>query len=125
MPAAPVGVKVDFVLFIPVDPSTVPNGTFFLDSTNGNAPTVKGTGGSALAVPAFKDQQYLAVDPGQSDFVVTVAAFTAGSLLDVYVGGRLLTEGADADYTRDVGTQTIHLITAVSFGTSVRVRVYA
>ncbi len=40
-----VGIKVNYVVLNPVNPSLVPNGALYLDSTNGNASTIKGTGG--------------------------------------------------------------------------------
>lgn len=43
---AKAGVRAPYVFLDPVAPAGVPNGALFLDSTNGNTPTVKGTGGN-------------------------------------------------------------------------------
>jgi hypothetical protein len=40
-----VGVKVNFFVMTPMTPGTAPNGSIFLDSTNGNALTIKNTNG--------------------------------------------------------------------------------
>lgn len=45
-----VGLKVNFVVLNPVNPALVPNGAVFLDSTNGNMTTVKGTDGGVEQV---------------------------------------------------------------------------
>ena len=45
-----VGVKVNFIQMIPTAPNLVPNGSYFLDSSNGNAATIKDVGGSTVAL---------------------------------------------------------------------------
>lgn len=40
-----VGFKANFIFLQPTDPSVVPNGSVFLDSTNGNSMSVKSSGG--------------------------------------------------------------------------------
>lgn len=46
----PIGVKATFVQLIPVIPGIVPNGSLFLDSSNGNASTIKDTSGGTTVI---------------------------------------------------------------------------
>lgn len=44
------GIKVGFVELVPRAAAAVPNGALFLDSSGGNAPTAKNTGGSSVPI---------------------------------------------------------------------------
>lgn len=45
-----VGFRANYVQLIPSAPATIPNGCYFVDSTNGNAATFKDVGGSTIVL---------------------------------------------------------------------------
>lgn len=87
-------VKCQFVVLEPVDPSGVPNGCLFLDSTNSNQATIKTTGGVNDPVTSTGTSFFLKE-------MVAGAAISSGQPLSKRSDGKVVE--ADSDGT---GTQT-------------------
>lgn len=88
-----------------------------IDDVTGKVKATSASGTGALFTETFID-----ATNGQVNLPVTGLA--ASSIVDAYRNGQLLEEGATQDYTRNVGSNRLELVTALSGSARFRIRIW-